>query len=199
MDSLFAYKRYHLCSICFKSTEGSLRCFLLFYLGTAPFNSGKALAFKRLKALRLDLFRLIHSFPRHEYTQQALGRRRDLKLRRIRIDFRLERNEIIRIVFHFRQPIDDKLVRFLFGQADFGECLFQERGGFSTGNRKACGKIVFRIGYALPEQTVVFSTVFIIKRTVKNNSGLRNRRLRPGLGFGLRHSRQARGGERHRA
>ena len=73
----------------------------------------------------------------------------------------LERDQVIRIILHPGEPIDDKFVGLFVTQTKFGKDGFQKGFCFAAGNDKTGGEVIIYIGLALPEQAVIFPAIGI--------------------------------------
>ena len=73
----------------------------------------------------------------------------------MRIAVGLKCNEIVRILFHQRQPVNDKLICFLPGKSQLVQGVLQKSGGVASGYAEALGKIINNAVYALPIKVVV--------------------------------------------
>ena len=138
----------------------------LFKDASAPFDHGKALAFKAFKGLRSNLHRGIGGIIRHKHTKQAIGARIDLQIGDIGISLGLERDHIVGIFLHNRQPVNDKLVCLSCAQSLRGKRPFQKGCGILSPHTKALGKIPLAGGHTLPIQRVILLAVGKHKRSV---------------------------------
>ena len=73
---------------------------------------------------------------------------------------------VVRVVLHLRQPVDDELVGFTGGQTYVHQLLTQEFCGISSGNAEAFAHIEVRCSLALPVEAVILVAVRVVKRTV---------------------------------
>ena len=100
--------------------------FCLLDFCAAPFDGGEAGALRRGERLRGDLDGFCQRLPCHEDAQQCVGLRRDGELCRVGVGIRLERDEVIGVLFHLREPIDDELVGLRAGQAELRERMIAQ-------------------------------------------------------------------------
>ena len=134
----------------------------LLHLAAAPFNDSEAVALKRCECLRLNGLRPAQWLPRHEYAEDAVRCRINVQLGGICVRLGLERNKVVRVILHFRQPVHDKFVVLLRGKADFGQRFAEKIRRVRSGDAEACGEVVVGLVLALPEQVEVFVSVFIV-------------------------------------
>ena len=131
------------------------------HTGSAPFDSDKSVSVKFHEFLRLDRYSFGYRLPRHEYTEHAVGSRGDYKLCRILISFVLEGDQIVLVILHLWQPVDDELVSFASCQTQSSERIFKERGGILALYAESLAEIVACISLAFPEETVELSSAII--------------------------------------
>ena len=67
----------------------------------------------------------------------------------------LERNQIVGILLHPGEPVDDELVGLPAVQAQLGQGVLQKRGGACAGDTEAPGEVVCGVRNALPVEVVV--------------------------------------------
>lgn len=94
----------------------------------------------------------------------------DRELGRIRINVLLERNQIVGVVLHLRQPVDDKLVRLLAIKAELRERILEERRGVLPRNAEAGGKVVIRPRRALPVEVAVGLAALVRQRAIRRGA-----------------------------
>ena len=105
--------------------------------------------------------------PRHEYAENAVRCRVNVQPGGICVRLGLERNKVVRVILHFRQPVHDKFVVLARCQADLGQFFAEKIRRVRSGDAKACGEIVVGVVLALPEQVGVFVAVLIVQRAVR--------------------------------
>ena len=89
----------------------------LFHLSTAPLHHGEAGSLHSGQGLGNHFHRGFRGLPGHKDPNQGVRCRIDLQRSAVRIGIGLERNQVIRILLHQGQPVDDKLIGLPSGQA----------------------------------------------------------------------------------
>jgi len=123
-------------------------------LTTAPFHDGEALTHGcRRKRLRLRYGNgAVKRLVCHKDADYGFGRWRDVQRCRVGVGCCLECDQIIGIVLHSRQPVDDEFVVFARRQSELRQNLLQKCGGFAACDAIRIGEVVFRVGDTFPEQ-----------------------------------------------
>ena len=86
-------------------------------LAAAPLHHGEAAAHRRGEGLGLDLLGGVQRLPGHEDPDDRVRGRGDVQLRGVGVGASLEADQVIGIVLHQGQPVDDELVGLPAGQA----------------------------------------------------------------------------------
>ena len=102
------------------------------------------------KVLGRNLCRGFQRLPGHEYPQHAVRLRGDGETGVVCVGIRLEGDEVIGVLFHPGEPVDDELVGLPAVQAQAGQGVLQKGGGFAAGDAEALREVVSRIGNTLP-------------------------------------------------
>lgn len=107
------------------------RCSGLFDLGAAPFDDGEAGAFGGGEDLFWDCDGVGEGFEFHHDADGGVRGRGDGE-GHVGGDFFWcgEVDVVVGVVFEVREPVDDEFVSFAVGEAEEGEFLFEETGGF---------------------------------------------------------------------
>ena len=122
----------------------------LFHLAAAPFHNGEAVSRKRRECLRLNALCPVQRLPRHEYAENAVRCRVNVQLGGICVRLGLERNKVVRVILHFRQPVHDEFIVLARCQADLGQFFAEKVRCVRSGDAEALGEVVVGVVLALP-------------------------------------------------
>ena len=92
----------------------------------------------------LDVYkRQVQWLPRHKYAENAVRCRVNVQLGGVRVALGLERNKVVRVILHFRQPVHDKFVVLARCQADLGQFFAEKIRCVRSGDAEALGAVSY--------------------------------------------------------